>query len=345
MKHDATTLLADLGGTNVRFALCDPSAASPLIGDSIRRHKVASFASLADAASAYLAEIGAAPRTGVFAVAGRIDGDQVRITNHPWTIGIDETRRRLHLQWLEVRNDFAAMSMALVLLAPRDLHAIGTLAPPDARAEADATFAVLGPGTGLGVGALLRRDGHYHALETEGGHIAFAPVGDEEIEILRVLRTLHPRVSIERVVSGIGLSNLHRALCRIAGVVDDPLSPETITERASASADPMCVRTVELAAALLGTIAGNFVLAYGAWNGVYLAGGMTQKLRPWLDDGRFRMRFEDKGRFADALRRVPTAAITHSDAGLLGAAAIAMLANTALLGQGRRSAFTYGATS
>lgn len=323
----ALALVADLGGTNVRFALADTTAPKPLQANSVRRYRVADFASLAQAARCYLDDMAQAPRRGVFAVAGRVDGDHVRITNHPWLIGIDDTRRRLDLDTLDVRNDFAAMSMAIASLDPHDRQPIGPLPAPRVDQRGRQTFAVIGPGTGLGVGALLCRDGHPEALETEGGHVGFAPGTDEEIEVLRAIRTRHARVSIERLVSGLGLVNLYVALCDIAGRTPESLSPETITRRANEGGDVVCSRAVELMAELLGAIAGDFVLAYGAWDGVFLGGGLTPKLLPWLDTGAFRARFENKGRFAEAMARVPTAAILHPDAGLLGAAAIASLAS------------------
>lgn len=334
MDNNAPVLLADLGGTNVRFALADPSATAPLIADSIRRYRVTDFASLADAARHYLDEVDAKTLHAVFAVAGRVDGDRVRITNHPWTISIDATRRQLGLDTLDVRNDFDAMSHSLLLLNGDDVRPIGKAPSIAIGTRASQTFAVVGPGTGLGVGALLRRAGHYHTLSSEGGHIAFAPGSDEDIDVLRILHRRYGRVSAERVVSGRGLVNLYQALCEIAGVVPAELAPESITERAERGEDAQCLRTVELCAELLGAIAGDLVLAYGAWDGVWMAGGLTRHLLPWLDRSRFRERFEDKGRFADTMSRVPTQAITHTDAGLLGAAAIAALAVGASLGHG-----------
>lgn len=319
-------LLADLGGTNVRFALADGDSPAPLRTASIRRYRVADFASLADAAFDYLREIGATPRHGVFAVAGRVDGDSVRITNHPWLIGIEDTRRRLALDSLRVRNDFAAMAMALTLLREQDVHTIGAPPLPVVGGDAEQTFAVVGPGTGLGVGALLHRRGQFDALQTEGGHVAFAPGTPQEDEVLRVLRARHGRVSVERLVSGMGLRNLYLALCEVDGVPADEITPEDISARAIAR-EPgcTCARAVAMMAELLGAAAGDFVLAYGAWDGCWLPGGLVPMLLPWLQDGGFRRRFEDKGRFTEALQRVPAIAVLHPDAGLLGAAAIARL--------------------
>lgn len=322
----APVLLADLGGTNVRFALADAGAPAPLETSSIRRYRVAGFGSLAEAASAYRHDIGAAPRHGVFAVAGRVDGDSVRITNHPWLIGIEDTRRRLGLHTLRVCNDFAAMAMALTLLRDSDVRTIGAPSLPGVGGTPEQVFAIVGPGTGLGVGALLHRHGRFEALQTEGGHVAFAPGTPEEDEVLRVMRARHGRVSVERVVSGTGLFNLYLALCEVDGSTAEAMTPEDVSARACArEPDRTCARAVAMMAELFGAAAGDFVLAYGAWDGCWLPGGLVPMLLPWLESGGFRRRFEDKGRFAEALQRVPTVAVLYPDAGLLGTAAIARL--------------------
>lgn len=317
---EAPILLADVGGTNVRFALADPTRAQPLLGDSIRRYRVADHASFTDAALTYLGDSGAAPRRGVFAFAGQIRGGEVQVTNHEWTVVRERVRGELALESLHLINDFAAMSLCVPLLAASDVHPIGATALPSFDGLRPRTFAVVGPGTGLGVGALLLRDGRFTALETEGGHISFAPRTELEVEILRRLQARYGRVSNERLLCGSGLSNLHEALGEIHGTFIERLSPEEITWRATAGADPACENAIELFCELLGAVAGDFVLAFGAWDGVYLAGGLPPLLRGWLDRGGFRRRFEDKGRFAEQLMRAPTLAILHPDAGLLGAA-------------------------
>ena len=321
MKPDLA-LVADLGGTNIRFALADPDASMPLCNDSVRRFRVTDFASLTDAAASYLSELGARPRQAVFAVAGRVGHDSAQITNHSWRISIDATRLQLGLERLRLVNDFEALSLALPLLAEADLCPLGPN-PVVATAHGQSrTCVVLGPGTGLGVAALICRDGQYQALASEGGHVGFAPVEDEEIEVLQCLRSRFGRVSVERLVSGPGLSNLYQAVCTIRGRTAPVRTPESITGRA-AGGDPDCVYAVELCASLLARIAGDLVLTFGAWDGAYLAGGLTRQLLPWLQSPRFRQRFEDKGRFSGEMARVPAAAIVHPDAGLLGSAALA----------------------
>lgn len=319
-----SVVLADVGGTNVRFALADPGSAAPLATESIRRYRVTDFATFSDSARAYLDALDARPRHGVFAFAGQIRGGEVEVTNHTWSVSRERERAALGLDSLHFVNDFAAMSLSVPLLGNADLAAIGELPAPVLGASRAQTFAVIGPGTGLGVGALLIRDGLASALETEGGHASFAPRTDEEIEVLRVLGSRFGRVSNERLLCGSGLSNLHEALGRIHGTFVERLPPEEITRRADAGSDASCMRAVEVFCEILGDVAGDFVLTFGAWDGAYLGGGLTPLLLNWLKKGGFRRRFADKGRLSDALAPVPSVAILHPDAGLLGAAAYAV---------------------
>jgi glucokinase len=319
----AHALLADIGGTNARFALADVSAQTPLLHDSIRTYAVADFPSLAAAALHYVNATQADATLGVFAVAGRVDGDEARMTNHAWVISASRVREALKLQALHLVNDFVAQSMAIRLLQDDDVVAIGTPTWSATTHASSRTYAVLGPGTGLGVGALIMRGGQHHPLATEGGHASFAPGTPEEIAILARLSAYYGRVSNERLVSGGGLVNLHRALSEIAGLDPGMLQPTDITTHAAAG-DRRCMRAIDVFCAVFGAIAGDLVLTLGAWDGVFLSGGMVPPLLPALQHSGFRQRFEGKGRYAPAMARVPTLAVRHPYPGLLGAAALAM---------------------
>lgn len=319
-------LVADIGGTNARFALADPMAKMPLLRDSIRDYRVADFSGCTEAARHYLDDADAHPVRGMFAVAGPIVDGSVRFTNSDWVIDSKAVAAGIGLDTLQLINDFAAMSLSLPLLADGDQRLLGTPQRKRFNAVAAQTFAVLGAGTGLGVGALLLRDGRAMALQTEGGHMSFAPRGAEQIGILQRLAARFGHVSNERLLSGSGLVNIYAALADMAGANAEPLVPEDVTKRAEAHADTLCVRAVEIFCEVLGAVAGDLVLGFGAWDGVYLSGGLTPLLLPWLERGDLRERFEDKGRYADKLRAVPVSAVLDTDAGLLGAAAGAVIA-------------------
>jgi glucokinase len=222
-------------------------------------------------------------------------------------------------------NDFAAQAMAVPLHTHEQLSSVGAQAMPPLGTRDTQTFVVVGPGTGLGVAGLLRREGRWSVLETEGGHAGFAAHTTEDVEILHRLNARFGRVSNERMICGNGLVNLYLALADIAGQPPEEYTPEDITARATDASDPLCVRTVETLAGIFGSVAGDLVLSLGGWDGVYLTGGVLKILMPWLQNGGFRERFEAKGRFRDTMERVPTIAITHPEPGLLGAAALAVL--------------------
>lgn len=326
-------LLADIGGTNARFALADIAAKMPLLSKSVREYAVADFPSLGDAARHYLeqihgnADVGCEIKRGVFAVAGRVDGDEARITNHPWVISRTRIQAALAFDDLELINDFAAQAMAILLLGGDGVVPVGgalsgSVAGERKSGHANRTYAVIGPGTGLGVGALVVRDGHAFPLETEGGHVSFPPGTPEEIAILERLSAQFGRVSNERLVCGPGLVNIHRALSQIAGEDPGPMQPIDITARA-AQGDLRCMRTVDVFCAVFGAIAGDLVLTTGAWDGVYLTGGLVPKMLHSLQHSGFRQRFEHKGRFSSNMAAVPTLAVVHPQPGLLGTAALA----------------------
>ncbi len=328
MSSDRRVLLADIGGTNARFALADTHAAAPLLDDTVRGFAVADFPSLADAAQHYLDDIRAElgnieVRHGVFAVAGRVDGDEARITNHPWVISLSRTRDALGFDGLRLVNDFAAQAMALPLLGRHDVVSIGIPEWTPGPVLEHCTYGVIGPGTGLGVGGLIIRDGQHFPLETEGGHVSFAPGTPQEIEILQRLSAQFGRVSIERLICGPGLVNLHRALSEIAGEDPGNLQPSDVTARAAAG-DVRSANAIDVFCAVFGAVAGDLVLTLGAWDGVFLTGGLVPKLLTSLQHSGFRQRFEHKGRFSATMGRVPTLAIVHPRPGLLGAAAIAV---------------------
>lgn len=316
-------LVADIGGTNARFALADCSTSSPLDQTSIDEYPVAQFASLADAAAHYLQQRGANAGSGVFAVAGRVDGDEARITNHPWVISRSRTAEQLGFEQLYLINDFVAQAMSIALLGVEDVVQVGGAGWQPAAAGEPRNYCVLGPGTGLGVGGLVVRDGRNYPLATEGGHAGFAPNSPEQIRILEILSAQFGRVSNERLVCGPGLVNIHRAICEIAGTDPGLLQPADVSARA-AEGDVLAGRAVEVFLEIFGAVAGDAVLVQGAWDGVFLTGGLVPRLLQQLQHSGFRQRFESKGRFAGTMSQIPSMAITHPCPGLLGAAAYAV---------------------
>jgi glucokinase len=308
---DPLPLVADIGGTNARFALAPPDRPGTLILQ--RSLRVKDYPTLADAAEAYIAEVApdARPRAAMLAVAAGPSQDEVRLTNSHWNFSISATRERLGLDALHIVNDFAANSWAVLGLDDAQLLQVGGR-PLEKRTG---NFVTLGPGTGLGVGGVSRdTDGRIRVTDTEGGHVDFAPLDAEEDALLHALRKRFGRVSYERLVCGQGLANIFGVL------TGEETTPEEITARA-ASGDAAAIRAIDHFCAILGSFAGDAVLMLGAWEGVFLCGGMLHTLSDSLLSSRFRQRFEAKGRFSPLVAATPTMLVLDPDLGLRGSAA------------------------
>jgi glucokinase len=316
-------LVADVGGTYARLALASRDASDGLHAHSIKQFDVARFGSLEDVAREYLERVSPRPVHAVLAVAGPVTGDEVQITNSSWRISRCRFARELQFESVRVVNDFAAMSAAIPALLPGALDPIGPHGAPTIDRVRPRVMAVIGPGTGLGVSLMLMRDGRLLIIDTEGGHSAFAPSTAEEREILAVLSGRFGRVSNERLVSSGGLLNLYEAACEVRDVPLRAGTPEAVSAGAL-NGDAEARRSVELFCELLGALAGDLVMITGAWDGVYMAGGLITPMLPWLKRGKFRERFENKGRIASAVASVPTIAVTHQHPGLIGAGALAL---------------------
>jgi glucokinase len=296
----APKLIADIGGTNARFALLE--------GDDVNEERVlrcAQFPTLVAAVEHYLDEIGASagarrPTQAAMAIAGPITGDHIRMTNHVWAFSAAATRRELKLASLIFLNDFTALAMAIRHLPSSELQQIG-----GGRAVPGAAIALLGPGTGLGVSGLVPAGEQWIALQGEGGHVTLAVMSEREMAVFAQLRQRFSHVSAERVLSGPGLVNLYDALCALEGVRPDVLEPPEITARALAGTCRLSMEAVSMFCALLGTMAANLVLTLGAVGGLYIGGGIVPQLGKFFAKSSFRDRFEDKGRYADYLADVP----------------------------------------
>jgi glucokinase len=307
-------LVGDVGGTNVRFAVAEVSDSGTRLSDPAT-FQCADFVRLEDVLDAYFvhAKVKARPQTAVIAVAGPVSDGAARLTNARWSMSERDLIRAGFAQ-ARLINDYTALALSVSRLGPQDLGRIGDAVPTPHR-----TIAVFGAGTGLGVGAIVRDRGIGAVATTEGGHIAFAPVDETEIEILRRLSDRFERVSLERILSGPGLVNLRWALGTLGGREPDPLKPEEVVQRAVAGEDPLCAETLERFCAIYGSAAGDIALVYGALGGVYLAGGIAPRILAWLRKSAFRRRFEAKGRFAGYVKPIATQVILHPYAALVGA--------------------------
>ena len=303
------TLLADIGGSKSRFALAK-SVGRPeriLIMDND------TVADLDGAVSRYLDETGARPRAATLAIAGPIDGEEVALTNRAWRFRRAELAQRFGWSQLRIVNDFEAIAWALRNLAPNETRPLGKPLPPR-----DGVKVVLGPGTGLGVAALLPAGGHWHVVASEGGHASFGPQAADEVEVFARLWKACGHVSAEAVLSGPGLVRLARALDPQA----DCHAAETIVAGALAR-EPSALAATRLFVRLLGRFAGGLALTFKALGGVYIAGGVAGGLGPLLDEPQFRAAFEAHPPYRTLLETIPTLLMTCEEPGLIGCGVLA----------------------
>src|SRR5262249_34686414 len=266
----------------------------------------------AGAIARYIEEADVRPRAGVLAVAAPVAGEEVTLTNCAWHFRLGDLRDRFGFSHLFAINDFEAVAWALLALRPEQLRAIGTQ-----KADGSGVRVACGPGTGLGVAALIPDNGSWRVHASEGGHVSFGPVDDAEEPVFRRLRAKVGAVSAEMVLSGPGLARLHQAVHPETG----PATSEEIIARAKAG-DEASRATVALFVRLLGRYAGDVALVFKA-AAVYLAGGVGEGIAPLIDAPDFRRAFEAHRPYERLLAGIPTFVITERTPGLTGCAVYA----------------------
>lgn len=315
MSGARNMLVGDVGGTHARFATVDVGAAMPWRLEN-RQDLAMDFPSFEAALQRYLEQSGLEqmPAAATIAVAGPITAGRVRFTNRNWVVS-EEALSGLGCQAALLINDFIALAYAIDTLHAQDLRTIG----PELTGLPDHPITILGAGTGFGVSCLARYRGRVVPVATEGGHIGFAPSDEQELAVHRQLMHRFGRVSVERLLSGPGLENIHQALEELAGHTPVPLTAAQIAERAARGED-MCRGALTMFCSVYGSVAGDFALAHGARGGVYIAGGIAQKIEAFLRESPFRARFESKGRLSGYVQPIPTVLIANDEAALLGSA-------------------------
>jgi len=317
MADESLRLVGDIGGTNARFALARIGNGPPVI-EQVAYLAVADFSTAEAAMTHYLATLlaGRTPHDAVLAVAGPVVHGVADLTNAKgWHLNEVALAEASGLARVRLINDFAALSLSVPVLHPADLRPIG----PGNLIDPKQTVSLIGPGTGTGVGARVVDGSVATILVCEGGHIAFAPTDAIEMELLRALMLRFGRVSLERLLCGQGLVNLHQALAQIEDRTVTEITPSAITDAALAG-EEMALATLHRFFAILGSAAGDIALAHGALGGVLLAGGILPRVADLLAASGFRARFEDKGRMSKLTRAMPTNLIVTEGVALLGAA-------------------------
>lgn len=315
VNWDKTLLVGDVGGTNARFAIAHMIGGKPVL-EHHESFPASEHPTFLGGVKAFIDGCEVKPTGGVIAVAGPVTDGTIDLTNSPWQVSETELAT-LGLNPVRLINDFEALAWGAPVVPDDQLASLGG---PD-EGEEHSAIAVLGPGTGFGVSALARDiHGNEIAMPSEGGHACFAPGDAVEDEILRILRRRYDRVSVERLICGPGLVNLHRALTEIEGRETSIDDPAEITRQALEDWNSPCGATLARFCAILGAVAGDVALTTGARGGVYIAGGIAPRILNFLKASPFRERFERKGRFVDYMKAIPTHVILHKHAALLGAA-------------------------
>ncbi|HXA38225.1 MAG TPA: glucokinase [Phenylobacterium sp.] len=313
MKPYYSGLVGDVGGTNARFALIDGEGRVR----NLHIYPAAKYASLNEIIADYLERTMGRkhPPRAVIAVAGPVLDGEIEFTNLAWQVSEGELLAQFEFEAVRLINDFAAQALACPILGPDALKPLG----PVMRGDADGPMVVLGAGTGFGVAGLARSERGDVEVSTEGGHAAFAPSDDVEVEIWSQFRARHGRVSIERILSGRGLFELYGVLAGLRQA-EATLADERAVFEAATKGDRLASDTLDRFCGILGSVAGDLALSFGARGGVFVSGGIAPRMAERLATGDFRARFEDKGRLSPYVRQIPTSLVVHPYPAILGAA-------------------------
>ncbi len=308
----------DLGGTHVRFALAEVSAGRVTALGMPTTLRTASYAGLAEAWAAYASQAGRTlPQAVALAIAAPIAGDMLKLTNSHWVLRPATLAAELGVAHITLINDFGAVGHAVAQLPDACLeHVTG----PETGLPVVGVISIVGPGTGLGVAHVLRGLTGYQVMETEGGHIDWAPLDATEDALLAGLRSRFQRVSAERIVAGPGLAHIAAHLAQQAGAPVPVQDDKTLWDAALSGKDALAGAALERLCMCLGSVAGDIALAQGA-HGLVIAGGLGARLAKILPGSGFAARFTAKGRMQPMLAAIPVKLITHPEPGLFGAAA------------------------
>jgi len=310
------TLLGDIGGTTARFAVLTGDTLSPIDHLPVSRHR-----SMVDAIDSFLGghqdrnRIGAA----VLGVAAPVEGGRSVLVNSQWVVDAAELRATFGFKSISLINDFEAIAYALPHLNALDVKPLAGGKP-----QLDESMAVIGPGTGLGMAGIVRREGRMTVIPTEGGHATLPGTTDREDAVIAHLRRTFGHVSAERALSGPGLENLHAAIAATDGIAVPSGTAAEIVRQALDRSCPVSVAAVDMFCAMLGTVAGDLALMFRARGGVYIAGGIAPRIVDLLVRSEFLARFRAKGRFQPYLESIPSAVIINSDAAFLGLKSLAL---------------------
>ena len=318
-------LAGDIGGTKTNLAIYTPQD-GPRLALLEATFPSARYLSLEAIVREFLSRIDLRVSCASFGVAGPVVEGRATITNLPWEMEETQLAAALDLKSVRLLNDLEAIANAVPLLGADDLHTLNEMDPMP-----EAAIAVIAPGTGLGEAFLTWNGTRYEAQPSEGGHADFGPSNKLELGLLAYLQDIYGHVSWERVCSGLGLPNIYTYL-KAQGYAEEPTwfadklaaakdaTPVIVENALHGTKCELCVATLNTFVSILGAEAGNLALKTLATGGVYLGGGIPPRILPALSGGIFMQSFQNKGRFAELMIRLPVHVILNPKAALLGAA-------------------------
>lgn len=329
-------LAGDIGGTSSRLRWVENQADGSLVILAEKTYPSAQYPDLAPIVKQFIqeSEQSLPPQRACFAIAGPVQDQTAQLTNLPWRLTSSRLQEELDLERVELINDFTAIGYGILALPPNDLEEIQAGEP-----KKGSPIAVLGAGTGLGEGFLIWHQDHYQVYASEGGHADFAPRNEMEVQILTYLKQRHQRVSVERVVSGMGIPAIYQALKhhqvepisttlsnRIDAWENGDYTIDVAADIAQAAldqTDTLAIQALDTFFSLYGAEAGNLALKLLPYGGLYVAGGIAPKNLSLLRKGNFIHAFLDKGRLSTVLQKIPVYIVLNPQVGLIGAASYA----------------------
>ncbi|AIY65419.1 glucokinase [Pseudoalteromonas piratica] len=311
-------IVADVGGTNARFALVSAfdKSTKQITFDNIQKFSSLDFESFADVLAAYVRTLTVVPKKACFAVAGPRKQDTVFLTNLGWQFNVSDIKARFGFEQFKVINDFAAFAEAAPYINNDE-----NLVVKNGEANPHGNIAVIGPGTGFGAAALVKGEDSNVVLSCEAGHISLAACNELERNLINALSDEFEHVSVEHVFSGQGIENLYRAMAKVHNVDAKDIDAPTITSLALANDDTICVKTLTQFCDWIGAVAGDLSLTFNATGGVYIGGGILPRFQDKLLASEFSKRFVAKGKMQHIVEDIPVVLITQDNIPLLGAAA------------------------
>ncbi len=319
-------LAGDIGGTKANLGIFIKGKRRPLL-KRFNSYPSREYNGLEDIIDLFLSEYPFKIDKACFGIAGPVENGRSRTTNLPWDVSANRIKKTFGMEKVKLINDLSAMAASVPFLTGSEIYILNKSRP-----QKNGNISLIAPGTGLGQALLIYSDGGYIPVPSEGGHVDFAPGNELEAGLLNDLWKEYEHVSIERIISGIGMLNIYNYL-KSTGKYNEPMwlskkiksddPAKVINETAAQKGQKLCLKTIDIFLSILGAAAGNLALTGLTEGGVYIGGGIPPKLMWRFKEDVFMNSFKNKGRFSGLMEKIPVNIILNNNAPLLGAAIVA----------------------